>query len=118
MPLFDFECPSGHVAERLVPAWVSSLKCDCGEFMHRKAVARMNFAMPFKRGERVANYHEAAQEVEYRASLTDNPEALATAAAVRPAFYRAQARVWAEGPNAGWDQATDADKRRHERGEK
>lgn len=114
-PLFDFDCPQGHTSERLVPFWVDEQKCECGAVMSKRSVAKMNFSMPFKRGERVANYVEAAQEVEYRASLTDNPEVQAIASAVRPAYYRGQARVWAEGSNTTWNPNTDRDEKTYRR---
>jgi hypothetical protein len=115
VPLFDFTCEAGHSFERLSPGWVDTLGCECGAVAKRHEVHRVAFALAKPSGDRVSDYYEAASEVEYQTSLSDTPASLAVAREVRPARYRGQARMWAEGKDTRWNPETDADERARRR---
>lgn len=112
MPLYDFRCADGHVTEALVARGVAVAPCrDCGEEAQRVAVSPVAFAIHepevrkpvrgiARKGERVANYLEAYEEVEDRAKHDDNPEIAVLERETRPAYYRARARLASDGKDA------------------
>lgn len=70
MPLYDYECPQGHLAELLRPWGVATVLCACGEPAARQAVYRVaalghaavpptdrNYRQPY------SEYREAVAEV-------------------------------------------------------
>lgn len=110
MPLYEYACPAGHRFEALQRKEPQLLRSchECGAPAARAETHLVAFAMAGKRGERVSNYLEAAEAVEDMAARTDNPMVQRAAREMRPAYYRAHARLFEEGKDARWNPQTDA----------
>ena len=115
MPLYEYVCPVGHRFEALQRKEPQLLRAchECGAPAARTETHLVAFAVAGGRGERVSHYLEAAEEVEDKAGRSDDPAVQRAARELRPAYYRAHARLFEEGKNAHWNPQTDAVDRAH-----
>ena len=77
MPLFEYVCGQGHLTERLLRGMIadaSHMPCGvCGEVASRKLGRIAATQGRVNSQERLSNYHEAAQEMQYRHDHSDDP---------------------------------------------
>ena len=92
MPLHDFRCAAGHVAERRVARGVEAVPCACGQEARRAVVEVFAQASRTPPGVPIAHYYEAAQEAQYAHDRTDDPlvRAQTRPEVWKPALYRAR----------------------------
>ena len=105
MPIYDFRCPNGHIAEMRCGFETLTQPCPvCSDQAERLAVQRSggHLIVDPVTGEKVANYLEAAKELEYQHSRHDDPALAPLADVYNAARYRAGARLYDEGPKARW----------------
>lgn len=86
MPMYDFQCPAGHVTERLTSADTISQSCRCGRIAQRvrvnRVVQRTGGVLDIDSAEtrkRFSLFREAGEELEH--TTTENMNLWGTAKA-------------------------------------